>query len=194
MTLVLVVGILFLVLFLSLDITLQLVRLYFRFFENEGKYGARQQLVLTDLSKETRKIQEMGARLLAPQRRQNFQQWLNRKATDDEKVLVKAAFTSLIHFLKLHEDHSMPAVLQGLAQVPLVGGVVAWGYQKQHQLWLEAQERRAKKRRQRNSQASPQASSPSLQSKTRSSWAARAASGRLSATALSQSRGVQRPS
>merc|ERR1711998_809900 len=114
MTIVLIVGIIFVILFLSLDITLQLVRLYFRFIEGEGKYGARQQLVLTDLSKETRKIQEMGAKLVDPQRRQNFQLWLNREANDDQKVLVKAAFTSLTHYLKVHEDHSMPMVVQAL--------------------------------------------------------------------------------
>ena len=87
-----------------------MVRLYFRFIEGEGKYGARQQLVLTVLDKDTRRMQTYAARLLSSERRQLFQQWLNRKATDDEKTLVKASFTSLIHFLDSHDEYSMPWV------------------------------------------------------------------------------------
>ena len=94
----------------SLDLTLQMVRLYFRFVEGEGKYGSRQQLVLTDLSKEMLKLQALGARVLAMDRRQLFQQWLNRKATEDQKTLVTACFTSLTHYLDTHESHSMPWV------------------------------------------------------------------------------------
>lgn len=147
MTAVLILGLLFMVLFLSLDITLQLVRLYFRFIEGEGKYGARQQLVLTDLSAETRRLQKLAARLLAPDRRQLFQQWLNRDATEDQKTLVKAAFTSLAYYLDTHEDHSMPWYIASGAKLPLVGGLISWGYQKQHHYWIQRRLAQIKKTR-----------------------------------------------
>ena len=66
--------------------------------------------MLTDIDKETRKLQALGGKMLAPERRTNFQKWLNAKASKDEKTLVKATFTSLQFFLQAHEDHSMPRV------------------------------------------------------------------------------------
>merc|ERR1712216_559694 len=104
MTIVLAVGFLSMFLFLALDITLQLVRLYFRYIEGEGKYGKRQQLVLMELDKDTRRIQALSAKLLAPERRQLFQKWLNSTADDNEKLLTKAAFNSLDHYLKMDEN------------------------------------------------------------------------------------------
>lgn len=147
MTAVLILGLLFMVLFLSLDITLQLVRLYFRFIEGEGKYGTRQQLVLTDLSAETRRLQKMAARLIAADRRQLFQQWLNRDATEDQQTLVKAAFTSLAYYLDTHEDHSMPWYISSGAKLPVVGGLVSWGYQKQHRYWIKRRAAKIRKMR-----------------------------------------------
>ena len=145
MTLVLVMGLLFLVLFLSLDMTLQMVRLYFRYIEGEGKFGKRQELVLMDLDKDTRRIQELGGKLLATNQRELFQKWLNFKASEDEKLLTKAAFTSLNHYLKNHSDHSMPWLIQYLATFPLVGGFFTWAYKKQHDFWQNAKAKRNRK-------------------------------------------------
>jgi len=147
MTAVLILGLLFMVLFLSLDITLQLVRLYFRFIEGEGKYGSRQQLVLTDLSAETRRLQKLAARILSADRQQLFQGWLNREATEDQKTLVKAAFTSLAYYLDTHEDHSMPWYVVTGTKLPIVGGLVAFGYQKQHQFWISRRAAKIRKMR-----------------------------------------------
>jgi hypothetical protein len=146
MTLVLVMGLLFLALFLALDITLQLVRLYFRYIEGEGKYGKRQQLVLMELDKDTRRIQALSAKLLAPERRQLFQKWLNSIADDNEKLLTKAAFNSLDHHLKMDENFSMPWMVQWLSTLPLVGGLCKWIYNQQHLLWVRARERRGRAR------------------------------------------------
>ena len=124
------------------DRTAQLVRLYFRYIEGEGKYGKRQQLVLTDIDKETRRIQAMGGTILASERRTNFQQWLNRDATKDDKQLCKAAFVSLQHYMKAHGEHSMPWLVQALAQLPVLGSLVELGYKAQHDLWLKAKAKR----------------------------------------------------
>ena len=145
MTMALVMGLLFLILFLSLDMTLQMVRLYFRYVEGEGKFGKRQELVLQDLDKDTRRLQELSGKLLAPNQRQLFQKWLNNAASDDEKLLTKAAFTSLSHYLKMHTDHSMPGMVQYLATFPVVGGLVTWAYKEQHELWLKARAKRNRK-------------------------------------------------
>lgn len=142
MTTCLIVGVVFLVLFLSLDLTLQMVRLYFRYVEGEGKFGKRQQLVLQDLDKETRRLQELAGNLLAPEQRTHFQKWLNNEASEDEKLLSKAAFTSLSHYLKMHSDHSMPWLVQYLASFPLVGWCFTGLYKKQHELWLRYRARR----------------------------------------------------
>merc|ERR1711935_1043507 len=65
--------------------------------------------------------------LLAPNQRQLFQKWLNNVASEDEKLLTKAAFTSLSHYLKMHSDHSMPVMIQHLAAFEQKG--FAPGYQ-----------------------------------------------------------------
>ena len=145
MTTCLIVGVVFLVLFLSLDLTLQMVRLYFRYVEGEGKFGRRQQLVLQNLDKETRRLQELAGNLLAPEQRTHFQKWLNNEANEDEKLLSKAAFTSLSYYLKMHSDHSMPWLVQYLASFPLVGWFVTWLYKKLHELWLRYRARRNEK-------------------------------------------------
>lgn len=145
MTLVLILGLLFLVLFLSLDMTLQMVRLYFRYIEGEGKYGKRQELVLQDLDKDTRRLQALSAKLLHTDHRQLFQKWLNMAANEDEKLLTKAVFNSLDHYLREHGDHSMPWVVKYLSTLPVVGGLFAWVYKKQHDLWLKAKSRRNRK-------------------------------------------------
>ena len=145
MTLALITGLLFLILFLSLDMTLQMVRLYFRYVEGEGKFGKRQELVLQDLDKDTRRLQELSGSLLAPNQRQLFQKWLNNVASEDEKLLTKAAFTSLSHYLKMHSDHSMPVMIQHLAAFPVVGGFFTWAYKEQHELWLKARAKRNRK-------------------------------------------------
>ena len=145
MTFILIMGLIFLILFLSLDLTLQMVRLYFRYIEGEGKFGKRQELVLQDLDKETRRLQELGGRLLAPNQRQLFQKWLNNAASDDEKLLTKAAFTSLMHYLRMHSDHSMPWLIQYSANLPLLGGYITWAYKKQHEFWLNEKKKRNQK-------------------------------------------------
>ena len=145
MTLALITGLLFLILFLSLDMTLQMVRLYFRYVEGEGKFGKRQELVLQDLDKDTRRLQELSGSLLAPNQRQLFQKWLNNVASEDEKLLTKAAFTSLSHYLKMHSDHSMPVMIQHLAAFPVVGGFFTWAYKEQHELRLKARAKRNRK-------------------------------------------------
>merc|ERR1712021_222419 len=60
-----------------------------------------------------------------------FQKWLNNVASEDEKLLTKAAFTSLSHYLKMHSDHSMPVMIQHLAAFPVVGGFFTWAYKEQ---------------------------------------------------------------
>merc|ERR1711935_537455 len=135
----------YLILFLSLDMTLQMVRLYFRYVEGEGKFGKRQELVLQDLDKDTRRLQELSGSLLAPNQRQLFQKWLNNVASEDEKLLTKAAFTSLSHYLKMHSDHSMPVMIQHLAAFPVVGGFFTWAYKEQHELRLKARAKRNRK-------------------------------------------------
>merc|ERR1712195_35796 len=129
----------------SPDKALQMVRLYFRYIEGEGKFGKRQELVLMDLDKDTRRIQELGGKLLATNQRELFQKWLNFKASEDEKLLTKAAFTSLNHYLKNHSDHSMPWLIQYLATFPLVGGFFTWAYKKQHDFWQNAKAKRNRK-------------------------------------------------
>jgi hypothetical protein len=169
MTLVLALGFLFMLLFLALDITLQLVRLYFRYIEGEGKYGARQQLVLTEIDKETRKLQALGGKLLAPERRTNFQKWLNAKATKDEKTLVKAAFTSLEFFRDAHEDHSMPPIVALLANIPLLGRLIVWIYQKQHNMRMKMRARRNEAARRRSERQQSRRASSSLAESSRAS-------------------------
>ena len=86
----------------------------------------------------TRRIQAMGGTILASERRTNFQQWLNRDATKDDKQLCKAAFVSLQHYMKVHGEHSMPWLVQALAQLPVLGFLVELGYKAQYDLWLKA--------------------------------------------------------
>ena len=166
MTLVLITGLLFLVLFLSLDMTLQMVRLYFRFIEGEGKYGKRQQLVLQDLDKDTRRLQALSAKLLATNQRQLFQKWLNMKANEDEKLLSQACFNSLDHYLKMHGDHSMPWAVTYLAGLPVVGSFFTWAYKKQHEFWLKAKAKRNQKLISASASQSSQRSSRSSKSST----------------------------
>ena len=166
MTLVLITGLLFLVLFLSLDMTLQMVRLYFRFIEGEGKYGKRQQLVLQDLDKDTRRLQALSAKLLATNQRQLFQKWLNMKANEDEKLLSQACFNSLDHYLKMHGDHSMPWAVTYLAGLPVVGSFFTWAYKKQHEFWLKAKAKRNQKLISASASQSIQRSSRSSKSST----------------------------
>merc|ERR1712166_1740947 len=94
---------------------------------------------------DTRRIQELGGKLLATNQRELFQKWLNFKASEDEKLLTKAAFTSLNHYLKNHSDHSMPWLIQYLATFPLVGGFFTWAYKKQHDFWQNAKAKRNRK-------------------------------------------------
>jgi len=103
---VLITGVVFIVFFTVLDLTLQLVRIYYRFVEGEGKYGGHQLLVLQDLDKDARKLQALGMKFVSSHRRQQFQLWLNNKATDEERLLLKAAFSSLNYFVQTSEKSS----------------------------------------------------------------------------------------
>ena len=98
MLFVLVFAGLLIMFMMTLDITLQLVRLYYRFIEGEGKYGAHQQLVLRRLGAEVINMQKLGVRFIDREKRSQFNTWLNYKATQEQRVLLDAAFTSLAYF------------------------------------------------------------------------------------------------
>ena len=49
MVIALIFGVVMIVFMFTLDTTIQIIRLYYRFIEGEGKYGAHQQLVLRRL-------------------------------------------------------------------------------------------------------------------------------------------------
>lgn len=97
---------------MALDITLQLVRLYYRFVEGEGKFGAHQQLVLHRLNQDMRKMQQLGVRFVDREKRAQFNEWLNYKATTEQKLLFTSAFTSLTHFIEHHKEHSKPRLVR----------------------------------------------------------------------------------
>lgn len=123
---VLIVGVAFIIFFITLDVTLQLVRLYYRFIEGEGKYGGHQLLVLHALDKDRIRLQGLGVRFIASQRRQQFQQWLNGKATEEERLLLRAAFFSLAYFIEANQRSEVPKVVSRLLHVPIVGSAVNW--------------------------------------------------------------------
>lgn len=93
---------------MALDITLQMVRLYYRFVEGEGLYGAHQQLVLRRLGQDVKRMQQLGVRFLDREKRAQFTTWLNYKATTEQKYLLMAAFSSLEYFIDHHKEHSKP--------------------------------------------------------------------------------------
>jgi len=144
MMVVLVFGALFMVFLLAIDITLQLVRLYFRFIEGEGKYGARQILELLDLDKKTKRIQEKGLFVISIKRKQQFQKWLTKTATEEEKDLAFIAFHALHKFIMMRRKEQQDATIRRMSRVPIVGKVIA-------SIWMQRDARRGRRRAARDS-------------------------------------------
>ena len=144
MMVVLIFGALFMVFLLAIDITLQLVRLYFRFIEGEGKYGARQILELLDLDKKTKRIQEKGLFVISIKRKQQFQKWLTKTATEEEKDLAFIAFHALHKFIMMRRKEQQDATIRRMSRVPIVGKVIA-------SIWMQRDARRGRRRAARDS-------------------------------------------
>lgn len=112
MVVVLIFAFALIVFMMILDITLQMVRLYYRFIEGEGLYGAHQQLVLRRLGSDVRRMQQLAVRFVDREKRSQFNTWLNYKASTEQKFLLMAAFSSLEYFIEHHKEHSKPDVVK----------------------------------------------------------------------------------
>ena len=72
-------------------------------------------------------------------RRAQYNTWLNSKATDEQRFLLEAAFTSIEFYMDHHKEHSKPWGVRYVADVPVVGKLIGF-------LWEVYVERRTKRR------------------------------------------------
>jgi len=142
MVVVLVAAFALIVFMMMLDITLQLVRLYYRFVEGEGKFGAHQQLVLRRLGSEMTRMQQLGVRFVDREKRSQFNTWLNYKATTEQKILLQAAFSSLEYYIEHHKEYSKPFFVTYVRDVPILGKLIGV-------IWETYVERRTARRKAR---------------------------------------------
>ena len=146
---VLLVGGIFIIFMVTLDITLQAVRLYFRFIEGEGRYGEHQQLVLRKLGADAVRIQQMGVRFIDREKRQQFNNWLNKRATQEERFLLDAAFSSLGYYIDHHAEHSKPLIVRYFKEVPLIGRALNFLWAQRVKQRIAARDRARERKRKR---------------------------------------------
>lgn len=121
----LIAGMIFVIIFMTYDFSLQGMRAYYRIIEGEGKYGKRQQLRLFKLDAETIKLQLLAARFIDRNQRKLFQDWINLYASEEQKMLVKVAFHSLADFIESSDEFSKPQLIAMVAELPAPVGTFA---------------------------------------------------------------------